>query len=242
MGIAGIEDATVRLVPLGDVAALVSTLDGVAYAPEAIGERLSDIEWLKPRAVAHDRVVTWASDRAPTVPMPMWTLFTDDVGVLAALQQRYDTLFANLVSLRDAREYTIRVFADPAGIASVLSTLSPLVAELEQRVAGAGPGQAYLLERKAADARKKEIQTIARRIADETYDALADCAVGAARDQLPKGIDGVGVVLNASFLVSKIRYDDFRQILTDLITRYQTAGFQFDFTGPWPAYHFVHGD
>jgi|HubBroStandDraft_6_1064221.scaffolds.fasta_scaffold487647_2 hypothetical protein len=235
-GVTGIEETVVRLVTLGDVAALVNALDGSSYTPEIIGERAGDIEWLKPRAIAHDRVVTWASDRAPTIPMPMWTLFADDSGMLAAMHERYDTLCANLATLRDAREYTVRIFADPAGVASALATLSPLFGELEQSIQDVGPGQAYLLKRKVEEARKKEIRTVVKQVADETYEALARCSVDATCDQLPK--EG-NAILNASFLVANRGYDDFRLGLTDLMIRYQPAGFKFDFTGPWPAYHFV---
>jgi hypothetical protein len=238
-GIIGIEEATIRLVSLGDVAALASTLDGADYTPERIGERVGDIEWLNPRAVAHDRVVTWASDRAPTVPMPMWTLFADSKGILTALEGRYDTLRANLATLRDAREYTVRIFADLAGVAAAIATLSPLIGELERNIQGVGPGQAYLLQRKVAEARKQEIRAVVQRVADETYEALTHCSIDEIREQLP---NGGTAVLKASFLVANKRYDDFRRGLTDLITRYQPAGFQFDFTGPWPAYHFVHED
>jgi hypothetical protein len=235
-GITGVEESAVRLVPLGEVAALVCTLDSACYAPEVIAERAGDIEWIKPRAIAHDRVVTWASDCAPTVPMPMWTLFSDDSGVLAALRERYDILCANLAYLRDAREYTVRVFADPGSIASAIATLSPAIGELEKSIQSASPGQGYLLQRKVAEEKKRETRAVVRRVANETYEALTLCSVDAVCDQLPK--EG-NAVLNASFLVANRRYDDFRGRLTDLIARYEPSGFQFDFTGPWPAYHFV---
>jgi len=234
--VSGVEDAAVRVVKLGEVAALVSALDGTSYTPEAIAERAGDVEWLKPRALAHDRVVTWASDRAAAIPMPMWTMFADDSGVLAALQGRYDTLRSHLVTLHDTREYTVRVFADPTSVASSLATLSPRFGELERSFQNAGPGQAYLLQRKVEEGRKNEIRTVVRQVADETYNTLVRYSVDAVHEQLPKGGNAV---LNASFLVANGQYDDFRRALTDLVTRYQAAGFQFDFTGPWPAYHFV---
>jgi hypothetical protein len=236
-GVTGIEEAPVRLVPLGDVAAIASTLDAISYSAEIIGERAGDIEWLKPHAIAHHHVVTWASDRAPTVPMPMWTLFAGDSGVSVALRERYATLCANIATLRDAREYTVRVFVDPDGVASAIATLSPAIGGLEQSIQSVGPGQAYLLQRKIAEERKKETHSVVRRVSNETYEALADCSVDSVRDQLPK--EG-NALLNASFLVANGQYDNFRRRLTDLVTLYQPSGFQFDFTGPWPAYHFVH--
>jgi hypothetical protein len=47
------------------------------------------------------------------------------------------------------------------------------------------------------------------------------------------------MVLNAAFLVAPDRLSDFQRELTDIVEREQPNGFRFDFTGPWPPYHFV---
>jgi len=46
-------------------------------------------------------------------------------------------------------------------------------------------------------------------------------------------------VLNTSFLVAPARVVDFQRQLTAMVNKYESSGFKFDFTGPWPPYHFV---
>ena len=46
-------------------------------------------------------------------------------------------------------------------------------------------------------------------------------------------------ILNGSFLVAPARVQDFQLALTEMVTRHEPSGFKFDFTGPWPPYHFV---
>src|SRR2546423_1612262 len=70
---AGLDGARVVVRREGDVGALVSELDGDAYAPATIEERSRDVDWVAERAVAHDRVLTWASDRGAVIPLPMFT-------------------------------------------------------------------------------------------------------------------------------------------------------------------------
>lgn len=234
----GIDDAPLRLVPHDDVAALVSTLEGDEYTPIQVEQRAADVDWLKPRAVAHDRVVTWASDQAATVPLPMWTIFSDASAVTTALTALTSKLRAHLATVRNAREYTVRLFADLTKVLQHASTLSPQLAERERSIAAAAPGQAYLLRRKLDADRKTEVRNIARAVADETYAALEPHAKAALRDTLPHADDATAI-LNASFLVDTQRYDQFRAALTTLVNRYSDVGFHFDFTGPWPAYHFV---
>jgi hypothetical protein len=169
----------------------------------------------------------------------MWTMFSDAGAVADTVRQQRDHLLDTLARVHDAREYTVRVFTDPVRFAAALSTLSPLLSDLERRIATATPGQAYLLRRKLDEARRDEALRMQRTIADLMYDALAPYTADAVRDPLPRR-DGAGdAILNASFLVRTEQYDDFRHALTELIAQYDPAGFVINFTGPWPPYHFV---
>jgi hypothetical protein len=47
------------------------------------------------------------------------------------------------------------------------------------------------------------------------------------------------LVLDAAFLIAPEHLDAFRRELTALIDLHGSRGFRFDFTGPWPPYHFV---
>jgi len=46
-------------------------------------------------------------------------------------------------------------------------------------------------------------------------------------------------ILNASFLVAAPRVVELQRALTAMVNKYEPSGFKFDFTGPWPPYHFV---
>ncbi|MDQ2992651.1 MAG: GvpL/GvpF family gas vesicle protein, partial [Candidatus Eremiobacteraeota bacterium] len=70
------DDARVSLQQHDGVGALVSQLDASVYAPDVLETSSGDVEWLSPRAVAHDLVLTWASDRGAVIPLPMFSLFS----------------------------------------------------------------------------------------------------------------------------------------------------------------------
>lgn len=237
----GVEEAAVSLVSHGPHAALVSELDPDSYTPDVIAARAGEVAWVAPRAAAHDRVLVWASDRAPVAPFPMWALFSGSDAIVAMLEQRSALLDAALARAAAGREYVVRVFARRDVIAANVATLSDSFAELERAAAGAPPGQAYLLRRKLDEARKREVRTVSARVADETHAALRSLASGVERSALPAS-DGSGdALLNAAFLVPNDDVVEFRAALTDLIGRYSACGFSFEFTGPWPAYHFARG-
>jgi hypothetical protein len=241
----GLEDAALGLVRSGSAAALVSELDGDRYAPAAVERGTEDVEWLAPRAVAHDRVLTWASDRGPLVPLPMFSLFSGETAIIDMLQSRSHELLAALDRAARGREYVLRVYRIDAELSAVAAELSPTLAELQRAADAASPGQRYLLQRKLETERKAELRTIGQRIARETLAALSSKALAVKEDAAParREAGGAGaeraLVLDAAFLVAAAAFDDFQRELTSLVAKHERRGFRFDFTGPWPLYHFV---
>ena len=243
---AGLDDAPVALEAEGGVAALVSVLRGPNYAPNAIETSSGDVEWLGPRAVAHDRVLTWASDHGPVVPMPMFSLFSGRDAVHAMLRERGDELRDALARVARGREYALRVFRVDAEMLSAVATLSPRLRELSASAAAASPGQRYLLERKLDAERRTEMRGVTREIVDAIADDLSRHSLATVRPAIPRAdaADGASLgtmVLNAAFLVAPSALADFQKTLTGLAERHEANGLRFDFTGPWPPYHFVGG-
>lgn len=234
----GIDGTAVRHIVHGTVAALVSSLDASEYSDDVTGKDLGEPEWLAPRAVAHDALVTWAGDNGPVVPFPMWVMFRSDASVSSMLAEREKEFSETLDRVREAKEFCVRVFADPASLVAAAELMDSTLADIEQQASVAPPGEAYLLRRKLAEARKLAVRDTAARIADETHHALS----GSSRSAVARATGApreAGVLLDAAYLVADDSYDPFREVLTGLMTTFQPAGIRFDFTGPWPPYHFV---
>ncbi len=239
---AGIEGAAVGLHADGEIAALVSGVDASVYAGPEVEARTADLEWLGPRARAHDAVVTWASDRGAVVPLPMFSLFRDAAGVTAMLRERRQSLERMLERVRGRQEYGVRLFRIDDALTAHLAEVSPRIAELERAAAAASPGQRYLLTRKLESERAEELRRVGSDVAQRSFDALTKHAAEAALDALPRrtleGMAGTAV-LNASFLLERDAAEPFRRELTSLVEEHEPTGFRFEFTGPWPPYHFV---
>jgi hypothetical protein len=239
---AGIDDASVRLIGDGDLGALVSRVDATSYAPERVEQATGEVAWLAPRAAAHDAVVTWASDRGPVVPLPIFTLFRDDARVRQMLRERRDELHATLERVGAGEEYGLRIYRLDDALARHVSALSPRIGALERQAREAHPGQRYLLERKLETERRDEVRRIGGDVARASFETLAPLALEAVHELLPaRGRDDLtGVaVLNAFFLVRRGGLAPFQQALTAIVRDHEPHGFRFDFTGPWPPYHFV---
>jgi hypothetical protein len=240
----GLDDVSVELCADRDLAALVSRLDGEQYAPEAVERATEDVEWLAPRAVSHDRVLTWASDHGSVVPLPIFSLFSSATAVQKMLNDRRAQLSATLERAASGREYALRVYRIDNELTKSAADLSPRLAELRDASAAASPGQRYLLERKFDTERKTELRSIGARVSREIVAALRPLALDTTQTRTAsRGAPETDapLILDAAFLVAPEGLEQFQRELTDIVGQYAARGFRFDFTGPWPIYHFVQG-
>jgi hypothetical protein len=238
----GIDGGAVTLIPSGDVAALSTSVNADDYAPDKVEALTADVDWVSERATAHDRVLTWASDVGAVVPFPMWTLFSDAKGVSSMLSKRMNELQRTFERIRDGREFIVRVYVQAAVLKGHLAEHSDELALLQAQAAKATPGQKYLLERKIENLRRDAGRDLTGKVADEIHGALSGAAMETVREQpvnsgAPR--EQGRAILNASFLVAPARVVDFQRELTGMVNKYEPSGFKFDFTGPWPPYHFV---
>ena len=238
----GIDGGPVSLITNKDVSALATSVSAEDYTPERVESLTADVDWVSQRAMAHDRVLTWASDNGSVIPFPMWTLFRDAKAVKGMLSKRLDELEQTFARIADGREFIVRVYVQPGVLKERLGEHSAELTALEAQAANATPGQQYLLERKIENLRRDAGRDVSAKVAVEIHDVLRTCSMETVREQpvnsgAPR--EQGRAILNASFLVAPPKVAEFQRALTSMVNKYEPSGFKFDFTGPWPPYHFV---
>src|SRR3954468_342506 len=211
---AGIDGGPVSLITNAGVAALATSVSAEDYSPQRVDALTADVDWVSARAVAHDRVLTWASDISRVIPFPMWTLFRDGKAVEAMLTKRMAELERTFDRIGDAKELIVRVYVQPAVLKEHLTAHNAELTKLEAEAARASPGQKYLLQRKIENLRRDSGRDVAAKVAGEIHDALRQVSLEAVREQpVNSGAPSEQgrAILNASFLVVPTRVVDFQR-------------------------------
>lgn len=237
----GLDDAPVQVFPSGQFGALASVLPKSAYAADQVETNSGDVAWLSPRAMAHDRVLTWAQEHGGVVPVPMFSLWADARALTESLAARDTELTRIFARVEGADEFGLRVHRRDAEMIAKAHELDPEIADLKRGAAAASPGQRYLLERKLADQAKAAARAASQRLAKEIFEslkALSRDAVARPCTPTQDAVPDVTMVLNGAFLVDRRRLDAFRAAVSEHIAANEPRGLAFDFTGPWPPYNF----
>jgi hypothetical protein len=228
-GLSGVDDAPVRAVVDGALAAVVASVDRDRYSEQALYEGLEDLDWLSRLARGHHHVVDALSGAYPVAPVRMATVYLDDERVRAMLRDHAADLGAALDRVRGRAEWGVKAYAAPV-------TGQP--AQEAGMAASAGPGTAYLLRRKAERTRVADQRAAAAAAAERVHDDLAGVAV-ASRLYPPQDPRLTGVkdemVLNAAYLTD----EDGAEQLRRLLDRHSDGPLRLELTGPWAPYSFT---
>lgn len=239
---AGLDDTAVSVAKSGRVGALVSRLPGSGYSAKDVESSSGEVSWVSPRAMAHDRVLTWAQEHGGVIPLPMFSLWGSEDALARSLADQAADLTRVFERVSGADEFGLRVHRRDAVMLGAIDDLDPEIAALRREVRAASPGQRYLLERKLAEQGKSAVRAASQRMAKKIFDELRAFARDAlSRPPVPDAgrVPDATIVLNAAFLVDRKRLDEFRAAVGSHVREYQPRGLAFDFTGPWPPYHFV---
>lgn len=232
-GLVGIDDASVRVIVEGAFAAPTSDLPADEYGAEVLNERVRDLDWLTPRAAAHQEVNERLLEIADAVlPLSFGTLYVDDGRVRHMLREDVEARARRLASLAGRAEWVVTVTRDDGN-----ADASDEVHELEREIASSTPGRAFLLEKRRASVAKAATERADAEAARRAEDALATIAERTYREPVARG-GADAVVIRISLLAPRANAERVDAVLAGLGDELEPRGYHARASGPWPAYRF----
>jgi hypothetical protein len=239
--LAGVDpEYPVELVRDGGLAAIASRVDLTDFGRDVLTERARELEWVAPRALAHEGVLEQAlrSGRS-LVPFRFGTIYLDVEHVSALLRERSDQLSDALDRVRDRVELGVRGALDRRAAAADAIASDPELGRLAAAVEGATSGAAYLRRRRLERGVDDAVVRRAAELAAEVHDRLAEAAVDARSNPPREREDDLLPILNGAYLVERDHRGAFVAEVDRLAAEHRGAGLTLEPTGPWPPYNFV---
>jgi hypothetical protein len=225
------------LVEEGDLAALTSRVDGEAFSQEAIDARAGDLDWIGQIGWRHQRVVAAAREVADAIPVGAFSLFSSEESLREDLRKRAESLGATLERIRQRDEWTLQLDFGGERWEAAVAQRSPTLASIAAEAEGAPAGKAYLLRRKAEEARKNASREardeVVREIEGRVREALGAPVVVELRPRPG------GTVPQINILLERDRGAELEALAAALGSEFAREGVELRMTGPWPPYTFV---
>lgn len=225
-----------RAVAAGDMLWLiVATVPAADYDEAALARGLQDLDWVGPRAMAHETVVEQFLSARAVLPMQLFTLFTSDERALGHVERQRKEIRAVVKRLERKLEWGLRLTLDEKVLRSAIggpadgstNTLKP-------------SGAAYLARKRDLIGVMRARLKDAKGEADRLFAALRKEAADARRrTATEQTAPGSRLLLDAAFLVESSRAKSFRATVSRNIRQQDLTGVVVSLTGPWPPYNFI---
>ena len=235
----GLDDGRVHLVRVGRVAAIASRVSPTVYSDAQLEVRMRNLQWVGTRGLEHERVVDWYAARCPIIPLSLLSLHEGEERAAERVRVSEAEYAAMLDRLAGHTEWGIKLWRREILTRQAIDRLSPSVRALTRELEDAPPGKRFLLERKRESMRNDEVRALSKRLAHETFSSLASSASRSRLLQLPSVGGGERMLLlHSVFFVRNDAFENFQSEVTRIAGSLQETGFEIEFTGPWPPYHF----
>jgi hypothetical protein len=226
----GIGGTPIRWIADEGLHAAVSDVPAEEFGEQQLNAGLSDMQWLGPRAVAHQEVNQRLHESSEAIiPLAFGTVFRDDARVKGLLRNQVASLTERLARVRGCSEWVVTVHPTEAPDVGG----SEPVQHLRQEMAAAGPGRAHLLRKRLADVERDAARLLELQASEDVLTVLRGTAHDVFVEPLPTDVVE-RPLLRASVLVR--RPDEER--LVKVVEGLQSEWLSVVLTGPWPPYRF----
>lgn len=225
----------VRILDVGEVLAkarrhwlIVSTVPEQAYGEAALERGLQQLEWVGPRALAHEAVVEHFLSAAAVLPMQLFTLFKEDARAVEHVAGDKRRIARILARIERHVEWGLRLIWEP-----------PDAKDAVPRTASTSGADYLVRKRDLRDLTRTQV-TRARGVANRVYRAVSREATDARRrTATEQAAPGSRLLLDAAFLVPARRAAAFRTAVRRTVRTLEGSGIAVSLTGPWPPYNFI---
>ena len=252
----GIEGASVEPLVEGPLLAATSVVPASDYEEGPLNEHLQDLDWLAPRAAAHQDVNSKLLEITGAVlPLAFGAIYRGPDGVRSLLCSRAGELRDRLRSVEGRAEWIVSVERDQdlGGATRPLRVRGPLppgplplrppapdseaLRQLDAEIVSAPPGRAFLLGKRRDEVLREERRARDAAIAEETAAAVEAIGERVYREPL---IDdpAISAVARFSVLAGRGREAELGDAVRRLGATGISRGYRVRLSGPWPAYRF----
>jgi hypothetical protein len=155
----------------------------------------------------------------------------------AYLSEHRELLSKPLARLDGKQEWTLRIELEPAKWSEALNGRVASLRELQNEIASASPGKAFLLRKKLDDEKKRASHTAEDALVNEIEQAvLAKLGCETVAESRQRR-DGAFPQINV--LLPRDEESVLQELREELSARYEHEGVTLALSGPWPPYTFA---
>lgn len=234
--------SVIYTLPIGKVNAVVCDLEAELYSEVSIKEQInSDMEWLQEKAFHHHEIVMMLSKMFTVVPLKFCTLFKNQRSLANAVQTNESHLVDTFASIQGNEEWNLKIYCDDQLLKEQVSRSNPTIEARRVEISHISKGKQFFEKKKLDKLIESELEEEKNRISENIHVHLSGMALkGNVKRTWSNDVTGRKdeMTWNSVYLIPAANVENFLEQIQQYEKDMKGMGWQFDATGPWPAYHF----
>ncbi|KMJ57768.1 gas vesicle protein GvpL [Bacillus sp. LL01] len=229
-------------ISIGEITAIVSSLDAKEYSEDIIKEKInSDMEWLQEKAFHHHETVMGLSKLYTVIPLKFCTLYKNENSLRDIVQQNQSKMTEKFALLKGNEEWNLKIYCNDELLKKQVSQSNPAIEERREEISQLSKGKQFFEKKKLDKLIEEEVEKEKDRISEEIHTHLQGFVLlGNVKRNWGKDVTGrkENMTWNSVYLISSSKVEQFLEEIQQFEKKMEEMGWQFEPTGPWPAYHF----
>jgi len=242
------ESKEVFVLPYRQLEAVVSKVFLDEFASDQVQTKArEDLNWIKEKSIAHERVIEEAMIKNGKVlnliPMRFGIIFKTRTALKRSLNKDYPKIMEFLKKIRGKQEWSVKLYlADKKKFEQSVKEKNETIKQKQKEIASLPEGMAFFMEEELKEVISKEVENELSNIVEALFERLKKQSVDSVKNKvLEKELTGrcEPMVLNAAYLVSEEKAENFKEGIEDLKQEMQAKGLCLEYSGPWPVFNFT---
>lgn len=228
-------------VPIGKVTAVVCDIDA-EYTEDRIKDLINnDMEWLQEKAFHHHETVKNLSKEFTVIPLKFCTIYKNVDSLKSSIQSNEAQLMNTINSIIGKEEWNLKIYCDDQQLKQRIAQGHPAIEEKKAEISTLPKGKQFFEKKKIDKIVESLLEQEKNGVSEKIHQELVKLTdKGAVKNAWSKDVTGrkEHMTWNSVYLIPKTDVESFLEKIEQVQKEMLAAGWQFEPTGPWPAYHF----
>lgn len=229
-------------VPIGRITAVVCDIDAEQHSEEQIKDLINNnMEWLQEKAFHHHETVKKLSEEFTVIPLKFCTIYKNEDSLKASIEENESKLFDTMESITGKEEWNLKIYSEDEQLKKNIAESHPMIEAKKAEINTLPKGKQFFEKKKIEKMVDSLVEEEKNRVSEKIHHSLLELTdKGAVKNAWSKDVTGrsENMTWNSVYLIPKEDVERFLEKIQQHQTEMQDAGWQFEPTGPWPAYHF----
>ncbi|GGF17427.1 protein gvpL [Halobacillus andaensis] len=226
----------------GELSAVFCYVDEEEFGEEVLEEKTNQMEWVQEKAFHHHEMLIKLRENATIIPMKFCTIYKTEQNLQSMIDSYHQQMKDLLQQLEGKEEWNLKIYCDRDKLTENVGDHNLNIKKKKEEIAQLSKGRQYLESRKLDQYIQQEVEKEQEQFSSKIHDQLTEYSVDdTVKKNWNRDVTGRDEEMcwNSAYLVPIEKVESFLALVTEAKKTHQEAGWIFEATGPWPAYHFA---